>query len=45
MNIGSQTLSTKGQVGYAVTDVHGDNIDGLLHRLEQLPETIHVRVL
>ncbi|WGT46103.1 phosphoglycerate dehydrogenase [Tessaracoccus lacteus] len=45
MNIGSQTLSTKGQVGYAVTDVHGDNIDGLLHRLEQLPETIRVRVL
>lgn len=45
MNIGSQTLSTKGQVGYAVTDVQGDNIDGLLHRLEELPETIRVRVL
>ena len=45
MNIGSQTLSTKGQIGYAVTDVSGNPHDGLLAELEALDETIRVRVL
>lgn len=45
MNIGSQTLSTKGEIGYAVTDVSGDPYDGLLQELEKLDETIRVRVL
>ena len=45
MNIGSQTLSTRGQLGYAVTDVSGDGYDGLLADLEALDETVRVRVL
>lgn len=45
MNIGSQTLSTKGQIGYAVTDVSGNPYQGLLAELEALDETIRVRVL
>ncbi|MDF1490150.1 phosphoglycerate dehydrogenase [Tessaracoccus caeni] len=46
MNIGSQTLSTRGEIGYAVTDVSGgDAYDGLLADLEKLDETIRVRVL
>ncbi|HMR48247.1 MAG TPA: phosphoglycerate dehydrogenase [Arachnia sp.] len=45
MNIGSQTLSTKGQIGYAVTDVSGNPYEGLLAELEALDETIRVRVL
>lgn len=45
INIGSQTLSTKGEVGYVVTDVHGDAIGALVHRLEEAPETISVRVI
>ena len=45
MNIGSQTLSTKGQFGYAVTDVQGERYDGLLADLQELDETLKVRVL
>ena len=45
INIGSQTLSTRGQLGYAVTDVSGDGYDGLLADLEALDETVRVRVL
>ncbi|SHJ08065.1 D-3-phosphoglycerate dehydrogenase [Tessaracoccus bendigoensis DSM 12906] len=45
MNIGSQTLATKGLQGYAVTDVSGNGYDGLLARLQDLDETIGVRVL
>ncbi len=45
MNIGSQTLATKGQIGYAVTDISGDEYDGLLAELSALDETVRVRVL
>lgn len=45
MNIGSQTLATQGQLGYAVTDVVGESYDGLLAELADLEETIRVRVL
>ncbi|AQP44561.1 phosphoglycerate dehydrogenase [Tessaracoccus flavus] len=45
MNIGSQTLATKGHYGYAVTDISGERYDGLLAELEALDETIRVRVL
>ncbi|MFT3886974.1 MAG: phosphoglycerate dehydrogenase [Arachnia sp.] len=45
INIGSQTLSTRGQLGYAVTDVSGSGYDGLLAELEALDETVSVRVL
>ncbi len=45
MNIRSQTLSTRGQLGYAVTDVTGVAPAGLLDELEALEETVRVRVL
>ena len=45
MNILSQTLSTRGQLGYAVTDVSGHAPADLLTELEALEETVRVRVL
>ena len=45
MNIGSQTLATRGQLGYVVTDVQGEKYEGLLADLEALDETVRVRVL
>lgn len=45
MNIGWQTLATKGNLGYVVTDVTGDGFDGLVSELSALEETIRVRVL
>lgn len=45
MNIGSQTLSTRGQLGYAVTDVSGEVPADLLTELEALEETVRVRML
>lgn len=45
MNIGSQTLATRGPLGYVVTDVQGEKYDGLLAELESLDETVRVRVL
>ena len=41
-NITYQALSTRGDIGYAVTDV-SDQIPGLLDELAALPETIRVR--
>ncbi len=45
MNIGSQTLATAGEYGYAVTDVAGEHYDGLLNELQCLEETMRVRVI
>lgn len=45
MNISSQTLSTRGRLGYAVTDVTGEAPADLLAELEALDETVRVRVL
>ncbi|WP_237267995.1 phosphoglycerate dehydrogenase [Tessaracoccus aquimaris] len=45
MNIGWQTLATKGHQGYAITDVSGEGYEGLLAKLDGLDETIQVRVL
>ena len=45
MNIGWQTLATKGHQGYAITDVSGEGYEGLLAKLDGLEETIQVRVL
>lgn len=45
MNIGWQTLATKGNLGYVVTDVAGEGFDGLVNELSALEETIRVRVL
>ena len=43
-NIAFQSLATQGDVGYAVTDVTGKQT-GLRQALEQLPNTIRLRVL
>lgn len=45
MNIGFQSLATKGELGYAVTDVVGEGIDDLVQELGSLDETVRVRVL
>ena len=45
VNVDSQSLSTRGEVGYLVTDVNSNYTPTILERLEQLPETIRLRVL
>lgn len=45
MNIGAQTLATRGHYGYAITDVTGDGFDQLLAELDGKDETLRVRVL
>ena len=44
-NIESQTLSTRGELGYAVTDVAGSFTEELLDKLRSLPETVRLRVV
>lgn len=45
LNIGSQSLATRGEIGYAVTDVEGAPEEGMLGQLRALEGTIRVRVL
>lgn len=45
VNVDSQSLSTRGDVGYLLTDVNSDYTPAIVERLEQLPETIRLRVL
>lgn len=45
LNIGAQALSTRGQIGYAITDVQGEPAPAMLEALQSLPGTISVRVL
>ena len=45
MNIGSQTLATSGEYGYVVTDVAGEHYEGLLAELQDLEESIRVRMI
>jgi D-3-phosphoglycerate dehydrogenase len=45
VNIESQTLSTRGQLGYVVTDIGGPFSDELLDKLRDLPETVRLRVI
>lgn len=42
VNVETQQLSTRGTVGYAVTDIDAPMTDELLGELESLPETIRV---
>ena len=44
-NIESQSLTTRGQLGYVVTDVGGPIADDALAELEAMPHTIRLRVL
>ncbi len=45
VNIESQYLGTRGEVGYVITDVGAGMAPSALTALEQLPETIRLRVL
>ena len=45
VNIEGQLLSTKGSLGYVVTDVSGAPTDEVVRALEALPETVRLRVL
>ncbi|SDS82168.1 D-3-phosphoglycerate dehydrogenase [Friedmanniella luteola] len=45
VNIESQTLSTRGQLGYVVTDIAAPFSDELLDKLRSLPETVRLRII
>ncbi len=45
INIGFQSLATSGELGYVITDVTGDGIEGLAAELGKMEETVLVRVL
>ena len=45
VNIEGQTLSTRGELGYVITDTVGQVSDGIIARLRDLPETVRLRVL
>ena len=45
VNIESQFLGTRGEVGYVITDIGLPITAAAVHLLEQLPETIRLRVL
>ncbi|MGN6612017.1 MAG: phosphoglycerate dehydrogenase [Angustibacter sp.] len=45
VNVDSQSLSTRGDIGYLVTDVNADYTPDIIDRLHQMPETIRLRVL
>jgi len=45
VNIESQTLSTRGPMGYVVTDIAGEFSPELLDKLAGLPETVRLRVI
>ena len=45
INIEGQSLGTKGDVGYVITDIAGDFTEDMLSRLAHMDETIRIRVL
>ena len=45
VNIQAQALSTRGGLGYALTDVEGDLTPGLMDALQAMPETVRARRL
>ena len=45
VNIERQVLSTRGELGYVITDVASELTPVLLDKLESLPETVRLRVL
>lgn len=45
LNIGAQSLATRGEIGYSVTDVEGSPEEGMLSQLRELEGTMRVRVL
>ncbi|WP_344814308.1 phosphoglycerate dehydrogenase [Microlunatus aurantiacus] len=45
VNIEGQTLSTRGDLGYVITDVSGPLAEEALAKLRDLPETVRLRVI
>ena len=45
VNIESQQLATRGDLGYVVTDIAAPAADEVGRRLQELPETVRVRQL
>jgi D-3-phosphoglycerate dehydrogenase len=45
VNIEGQVLSTRGELGYVITDVAGGLTAELIDKLDDLPETVRLRVL
>ncbi len=45
VNIEGQSLATRGELGYAITDVAGDVPADVLARLRELPEAVRVRAV
>lgn len=45
LNIGAQQLATRGEIGYAITDIEGPREAGILEHLRAIDGTIRVRVL
>jgi D-3-phosphoglycerate dehydrogenase len=45
VNIEGQVLSTRGELGYVITDVAGALTTELIDKLESMPETVRLRVL
>ncbi len=45
LNIGAQQLATRGEIGYAITDVEGAPEEGMLEQLRHIDGTVRVRVL
>jgi D-3-phosphoglycerate dehydrogenase / 2-oxoglutarate reductase len=45
VNIEGQVLSTRGELGYVITDVAGVLNDEVIDKLQSMPETVRLRVL
>ncbi len=45
VNIDGQTLGTRGEVGYVITDIAASPTDQVIEALKRLPDTIRVRQL
>jgi D-3-phosphoglycerate dehydrogenase len=46
VNIEGQVLSTRGELGYVITDVADGGLTGeLIEKLVSLPETVRLRVI
>jgi D-3-phosphoglycerate dehydrogenase len=45
VNIESQVLSTRGELGYVITDIAGVLTAEVIDKLKDLPETVRLRVL
>jgi D-3-phosphoglycerate dehydrogenase len=45
VNVEGQLLSTRGELGYLITDISGGFSDEVLHRLRAMEQTVRLRVL